>query len=359
MEASGRVQRGPQRGDRGGRIRPARGRPRVPDGVVAGGQEVLERPRGSQGAQVQPGAIDGGDAQAVHVRDELGRQRPAVVHQTSPPDASRPPGHGEVHRRVGLELARRRVAPPPGSRGHRQTVQVGRGLVGEDGIRAPAQKRGEVIGEKPCPGSVRPRSAQPVPGRARCRWMPCPTRSRSDRRARSGGSPSRARSVADRTAGWSGGRGVTTRGMHPSDDAGGAPGARWPRHGDDARGGRCCAGADGPRRVPPSSSSRPRTAGEFRGRYWALSRRDTTGNRPPTRRGTRREGARAAGRPRRVSSRAAPRSVRRSGRRGGGPRPRQWWSCGGTAGSARRRGPRPSRCAPPRRPAARSRACPR
>ena len=110
-----------------------------------------------------------GRAQAVHVRDELGRQRPAVVQQSGPPDASRPPGHGEVHRRVGLELARRRVAPPPGSRGHRQAVQVGRRLVGEDGIRASAQERGEVIGGEAVPGL-----GQAQVGPARARTCPLP-----------------------------------------------------------------------------------------------------------------------------------------------------------------------------------------
>ena len=108
-----------------------------------------------------------GRAQAVHVRDERGRQRPAVVQQSGPPDASRPPGHGEVHRRVGLEFARRRVAPPPGSRGHRQAVQVGRRLVGEDGIRASAQERGEVIEGEAVAGQ-----AQVGPDRARVRPLP-------------------------------------------------------------------------------------------------------------------------------------------------------------------------------------------
>lgn len=211
----------------------------------------------------------------------------------SPPDASRPPGHGEVHRRVGLEFAGRRVAPPPGSRGHRLAVQVGRGLMGEDGILASAQERGEVTGREAVPGLEQTQSGQ--------------VRGQQD-----GGPVGRQR----------------------SHDARHAPIGRRRR---GTWGALATAGGRRAGRAPLCRSRRP-------------APRAAVAPGPP---------GRAGGRVRRVSSRAAPRSVRRSGRRGGGPRPRPWWSCGGTAGSARRKDPRPSRSAPPRRPAARSRACPR
>ena len=290
------------------------------------------------------------------MRDELGRQRPAVVHQPGPPDASCPPSHGEVHRRVGLELARRRVAPPPGSRGHRQAVQVGRGLVGEDGIRAPAQERGEVIGGEAVPGL-----GQAQVGPARARACPLPVDALPDplqvRPAGAVGRQPQSGQVRGRQDGGLVGR-------QRSHDARHAPIGRRRR---GAWGALAAAGGRRAGRALLCRSRRPAPHAavvaprpDRRGVPGAIVGVIPAGyhrKSPPNTAGSG-EG-RAGGRVRRVSSRAAPRSVRRSGRRGGGPRPRPWWSCGGTAGSARRRGPRPSRSAPPRRPAARSRACPR
>ena len=292
------------------------------------------------------------------MRDELGRQRPPVVHQTSPPDASCPPGHGEVHRRVGLELAGRRVAPPPGSRGHRQAVQVGRGLVGEDGIRAPPQERGEVIGGEAVPGLGK---AQVGPARARA--CPLPVEALSDPlQVRPAGAVGRQPQSGQVRGQQDGG----LVGRQRSHDARHAPIGRRRR---GARGALAAARGRRAGRALLCRSRRPAPRAavvapppERRGAPGAIVGVIPAGyhrKSPPQRGGERGGEGRAAGRVRRVSSRAAPRSVRRSGRRGGGPRPRPWWSCGGTAGSARRRGPRPSRSAPPRRPAARSRACPR
>lgn len=288
-----------------------------------------------------------------------GRPRPAVVHQSGAPDASRPPGHGEVHRRVGVELAGRRVAPPPGSRGHRQAVQVGRGLVGEDGIRASAQERGEVIGGESVPGL-----GQAQVGPARARACPLPVDALPDPlQVRAAGAVGRQPQSGQVRGQQDGG----LVGRQRSHDARHAPIGRR-RRGTwgalAAAGGRRAGRAPlcRSRRPPPCAAvvvfpppGRRGVPGAILGVIPAGYHRKS----PPQRGGERGGEGRAAGRVRRVSSRAAPRSVRRSGRRGGGPRPRPWWSCGGTAGSARRRGRRPSRSAPPRRPAARSRACPR
>ena len=233
--------------------------------------------------------------------------------------------------------------------------------MGEDGIRASAQERGEVIGGEAVPGL-----GQAQVGPARARACPLPVEALSDPlQVRPAGAVGRQPQSGQVRGQQDGG----LVGRQRSHDARHAPIGRRRRGARGAlaaargrRAGRallCRSRRPAPRAAvvvfpPPGRRGVP---GAILGVIPAGYHRKSPPNAAEN--AARREGSRAGSRVRRVSSRAAPRSVRRSGRRGGGPRPRPWWSCGGTAGSARRRGPRPSRSAPPRRPAARSRACPR
>ena len=136
--------------DGGARRKPPAARPRVPDEMVAGGDEVRLIPARTDGAQIRPGPLRARDREPVDHAPVLRRHGPAVHPHAGTADVA---GSRDGDGLGGVDGTVQGAGDP---------VQVGGGGVGEHRVRPQALQGGQILDG---PGVRRGGEAEPGPGR--------------------------------------------------------------------------------------------------------------------------------------------------------------------------------------------------